>query len=100
MPAHAMTTIESRTMDSHRGSRRGFLAGAGLMAAQLTAQDGTAKLTAGQIVERIQKNVGVPWRAETVDKIVAGTAQTPVRGIATTMMSTFDVLQRAAAQGR
>jgi len=35
-----------------------------------------------------------------VDKIVAGTAQTPVRGIATTMMSTFDVLQRAVAKGR
>ena len=69
------------------------------MAAELAAQDG-ARLTAGQIVERIQKNVGVAWRTETVDKIVAGTAQTPVRGIATTMMSTFDVLQRAVAKGR
>lgn len=87
-------------MSSQSGSRRGFLAGAGFLAAELAAQDGGAKLTAGQIVERIQKNVGVSWRTETVDKIVAGTAQTPVRGIATTMMSTFDVLQRAAAKGR
>ncbi len=84
-------------MSFSSGSRRGFLAGAGFLAAELAAQD---KLTAGQIVERIQKKTGIPWRAETVDKVVAGTAGTPVRGIATTMMSTFDVLQRAAAKGR
>jgi hypothetical protein len=35
-----------------------------------------------------------------VDKIVAGTAETPVKGIATTMMATLDVLQRAAAAGK
>src|SRR5262245_58507358 len=87
-------------MNRNHGSRRGFLAGAGLAAANLAAQDGSAKLTAGQIVERIQQNVGLPWRAQTVDKIVAGTPETPVRGIATTMMSTFEVLKKAAAQGR
>lgn len=86
-------------MDSIRGSRRTFLAGTGVLTAQLAAQDAPAKPTAGQIVERIQKNVGVPWRTETVDKIVAGSPETSVRGIATTMMTTLDVLERGIAKG-
>ena len=57
-------------------------------------------LTAGQVIDRIKTNVGIPWRAETVDNIIAGTADTLVRGIATTMMATLDVVQRAAAAGR
>ena len=57
-------------------------------------------LTAGQIVERIKENVGVPWREQTVDKVVAGSPDTVVKGVATTMMSTLDVLQRASAAGR
>src|SRR5580658_4698107 len=74
-----------------RISRRGLLfAGAGLALA------GSAPM-ASQIVERIKQNVGVPWRAETVDRFVAGDPETPVRGIATTMMATLDVIQRAAA---
>ena len=52
-------------------------------------------LTVGQVMDRIQKHLGVPWRTPTVDTLKAGTPETPVRGIATTMMATFDVLQRA-----
>src|SRR5258708_16290686 len=74
-------------------SRRSFLAAAATVA---LAQQSRA-LTVGQIVERIQKNVGVPWRAETVDKIIAGNADMPVKGIATTMMATLDGVQRASA---
>jgi putative NIF3 family GTP cyclohydrolase 1 type 2 len=76
-------------------SRRGFLvtAGAGLLAAQ-------PPLTVGQVIERIQANLGVPWRNPTVDTLKAGAPDTPVQGIATTMMATFDVLQRAAKAGR
>ncbi|HLN00503.1 MAG TPA: hypothetical protein VK335_14550 [Bryobacteraceae bacterium] len=37
-------------------------------------------LTARQVIERIQKNVGVPWRAETVDTFKAGDPDTPVTG--------------------
>jgi putative NIF3 family GTP cyclohydrolase 1 type 2 len=77
-------------------SRRSFLAGAATLA---VAQESHA-LTVGQIIERIQKNVGVPWRAETVDKIIVGNADTPVKGIATTMMATLDVVERASALGR
>jgi putative NIF3 family GTP cyclohydrolase 1 type 2 len=79
-------------------SRRTFLiAGAGLAAARLSF---SASITAGQVIERIKSNVGIPWRAQTVDRIVAGSAETPVKGIATTMMATLDVVQRAAAAGR
>lgn len=56
--------------------------------------------TAAQIIERIQKNVGVPWQHETVDTIKAGNPNTPVTGIATTFAATLDVLQRAAASGK
>ena len=55
--------------------------------------------TARQIIEQIKKEVGVPWRAQTVDTIKAGDPDTPITGIATTMMATHDVLVRAAAQG-
>jgi putative NIF3 family GTP cyclohydrolase 1 type 2 len=79
-------------------SRRQFLAGSlGLAATKLVAAQ---TLTAGQIIERIKANVGIPWRAQTVDNLIAGTADTPVKGIATTMMATLDVLQRAAAAGK
>lgn len=57
-------------------------------------------LTARQVVERIQKNIGVAWRSQTVDTIKIGDPETPVKGIATSFMSTFDVLQRAAAAGK
>ena len=57
-------------------------------------------MTAGQIIDRIKSNVGVPWRQQTVDNIIAGSADMPVKGIATTMMTTFDVLKRASAAGK
>lgn len=59
----------------------------------------TAPPTAKQIVEAIQKQVGIPWRTETVDTFKAGNPDTPVTGIAVTMMATMDVLERASAKG-
>jgi putative NIF3 family GTP cyclohydrolase 1 type 2 len=58
-----------------------------------------SRLTAVQAVERIKKNVGVPWRSETIDTFKAGDSSDVVTGIAVTMMGTLDVLQRAAAAG-
>ena len=89
-------------MDTNDVSRRAFmLAGAGLAAADLAAPQGAAgALTAGQVIERIKKNVGIPWRTETVDNIIAGSPDTPVKGIAATMMATLDVIRRAAASGK
>lgn len=56
--------------------------------------------TAREIVTSIEKNVGVPWTTPTVDTFKAGDPDTPVTGIAVTMMATFDVLERAAAGGK
>lgn len=55
--------------------------------------------TAREIVAEIQKQVGVPWQEKTVDTFKAGNPDTPVTGIAVTMMATMDVLERASAQG-
>ena len=56
-------------------------------------------LTARDVVQRIQQNIGVPWTEPTVDTFKDGDPATPVTGIALTMMATFDVLQCAAARG-
>jgi putative NIF3 family GTP cyclohydrolase 1 type 2 len=55
--------------------------------------------TARQIVAAIQKQLAIPWSDQTVDTFKAGDPDTPVTGIAVTMMATMDVLQRASAQG-
>src|ERR1700736_6757961 len=62
------------------------------------AQDG--RPTARQIIEHIQKNANFPVRAQTVDTFKAGNPDTPVSGIATTMMATYEVLEKAAAAGK
>jgi putative NIF3 family GTP cyclohydrolase 1 type 2 len=59
----------------------------------------TPRLTARQVLEQIKANIGVPWNEQTVDTFKDGEPDTPVTGIAVTMMATFDVLQRAAASG-
>ena len=58
------------------------------------------RMTARDVIARIQQQVGVPWAAETVDTFKAGDPDTAVTGIAVTMMATMDVLQRAAASGK
>jgi putative NIF3 family GTP cyclohydrolase 1 type 2 len=75
-------------------------AGAAAAAAKpMSAQD--APLTAAKVVERIQKNVGIPWRETTVDNFKEGSnPDAPVTGIATTMVATLDLLRRAAAAKR
>jgi putative NIF3 family GTP cyclohydrolase 1 type 2 len=66
-----------------------------LVAVSLPAQ--TGQPTAAQIIEQIKSHVGVPWKVPTVDTIKAGDPNTPVTGVATTMMATLDVLKRASA---
>lgn len=82
-------------------SRRRFvlLTGAALSTAnEVRAQP--SRLTAAQVIERIQKQVGVPWRSRTVDTFKAGNPETLVKGIATSFSATLDVCQRAAASGK
>jgi hypothetical protein len=59
-------------------------------------------LTTGrQVVERIQKNLGIPWNNKTYrDTFKAGNPDGEVHGIASTFMSNLEVLQRAHAAGR
>jgi hypothetical protein len=58
---------------SQKFSRRQFVL---LSSAALSAAHGfraqSSGLTANQIIERIQKEVGVPWRSRTVDTFKAG----------------------------
>jgi putative NIF3 family GTP cyclohydrolase 1 type 2 len=63
------------------------------------ASNEAKRLTAREVIARIQKQVGVPWKSDTVDTFKAGDPDTAVTGIAVTMMATLDVLQRAAAAG-
>jgi hypothetical protein len=89
-------------MTAHLISRRSFLiTSSALLAAPLAkAEPATTQLTAAPVVERIRNHVGVPWRTETVDRILAGDPDTVVRGIAVTMMATLDVIERAVAAGK
>lgn len=58
-----------------------------------------AAITAGEIVERIKRNIGVDWKEETVDTFKAGDPATAVTGVVVTSMATLDVLQRAVTAG-
>ena len=57
-------------------------------------------MTAGEIIDRIKKNLGVPWRDATYrDTYKFGGPETTVTGIATSAFVTIEVVQRAAAAG-
>jgi putative NIF3 family GTP cyclohydrolase 1 type 2 len=71
-----------------------------LVGAAVTAFAQARSLTAGQVVDRIKANLGVPWREGPTDTFKTGDASTPVTGIATTVMATFDAIKRAAASGK
>jgi putative NIF3 family GTP cyclohydrolase 1 type 2 len=82
-------------------SRRQFarLAGAGLAGVGAgRAQRG--RITAGEVVGRVKKNLGIPWNDSSYrDTFKEGGPETPVTGIVCTFMSTLDVLQRSVAAG-
>ena len=69
-----------------------------LFALASAATSATAQ-TAAEVISAIERESGVPSRENTVDTFKAGDPATRVKGIAVTMMATFDVLQRAAARG-
>src|SRR5262245_20039084 len=101
LPESGIFLFLTKPMNTYDVSRRSFLLTfIGLTAMRLAHAQTPQPLTAGQVIDRIKANVGIPWRAQTVDNIIAGTAETPVKGIATTMMATLDVVKRAAAAGK
>jgi putative NIF3 family GTP cyclohydrolase 1 type 2 len=57
-------------------------------------------MNAGDVVQRIKKNLGVAWRDTTYrDTYKAGAPDTPITGIATTVFASFEMIQRAVAAG-
>ena len=57
-------------------------------------------MTASEVVERIKKNLSIPWNDRTYrDTFKVGDPNTEVKGIATTFMATLDLIQRAHAAG-
>lgn len=82
-------------------SRRSILAagaaGAGLAATATPSF--AATLTAGEVLDRMKQNVGVPWRDGGVDHFTVGGPETVVRGISTVMMCTFDALKDSLKAG-
>jgi putative NIF3 family GTP cyclohydrolase 1 type 2 len=93
---------ESRTQRARRNGMR-FVGGLALlivMVLSVPCLEAQSKApTAREIVAEIQKQVGVPWQNRTVDTFKAGNPDTPVTGIAVTMMATMDVVERASSKG-
>jgi putative NIF3 family GTP cyclohydrolase 1 type 2 len=57
-------------------------------------------MTAREIVELIKKNIGIPWNDHSYrDTFKLGNPDTQVKGIATTVMVTFDMLKRVRQAG-
>lgn len=85
-------------------SRRDFLfASMGVIAAKFVYSQelqSSQAITAGQIIERIKSNIGASWTGQTLDNIIIGNSETSVKGIATAIIATLDVIQRAAASGK
>ncbi len=78
--------------------RRGVVAsGAALAAASALPARATA-LTVNDVLSRMRGQIGTEWREGGVDRIAAGSGDTVVTGIATTMMGTFDALKAAMAR--
>jgi putative NIF3 family GTP cyclohydrolase 1 type 2 len=60
---------------------------------------GGAAISAQAVVDRIKQQVGVEWKAETLDTFKAGDPSTVVTGIVTTASPTIAVLERAVKAG-
>jgi hypothetical protein len=84
-------------------SRREFAAIAAAAAAAPFAcartLSGAAAITAGEVIERIRKNIGIEWKLDSVDTVKAGDPATITTGIVATSMATMAVLQQTVKAG-
>ena len=83
-------------------SRRQFMLAAGAsLAARARPARAQASFTAAALVDRIKTKLGIPWNSATYrDTFKVGRPENDsVRGIASTSMSTYDVIRRAHAGG-
>lgn len=87
----------------HHISRRTFVAltatGIATAPGALLAGPVRKGVTAREIADRIQKDLGGEWKPDTVDAFKAGDPSTVVTGIVTTSLASLDVLQRAVKVG-
>lgn len=60
---------------------------------------GQKQLTAQQVIDKIKAQISAPVDPDTVDTFKAGDPNTPVTGIVTTFLATYEVLQEAVAAG-
>jgi hypothetical protein len=58
-----------------------------------------AAIPAQDVIDRIRKNIGVQWKADSVDGIKAGDPTLAVTGIVTSSMATLDVLRQTLKAG-
>jgi putative NIF3 family GTP cyclohydrolase 1 type 2 len=63
-----------------------------------SAQQPAQQVTAQQVIDKIEADMGTTIPVTTVDTYKAGTPDTPVTGIATTFLPTMSVLREAVAQ--
>jgi hypothetical protein len=92
-----MSTLNSVTR--RRFVQLAAAAGAATLAGPVSfAQSGP--MTARQIVDIIKAKIGVPWDEKGYrDTFKLGDPDTPVTGVASTFMSTLDVIQKAKILG-
>lgn len=64
------------------------------------AQDSKPALTASEVMQQVIAATGATPPANTVDTLKAGDPNTVVKGIATTFMDTYPVLEKAVASGK
>jgi putative NIF3 family GTP cyclohydrolase 1 type 2 len=88
----------------NRLSRRDFvrLSTVGAVAAPFVVEPALLRAqapTAQELVDRIRKRLGVPWKTDTVDAFKAGDPSTVITGVVTTSLATIDVLRRAVKAG-
>jgi putative NIF3 family GTP cyclohydrolase 1 type 2 len=80
-----------------------FAAGASLAAGALPADarsQSQSPLTASALIDRIKSRLNVPWNGATYrDTIKAGRPETVVHGVASTFMSSYDVIRKARGAG-
>jgi hypothetical protein len=58
------------------------------------------EITAREVVDRIRKNLGAPWKESPLDVFCAGEPDTPVTGVATSLAPSMETLRRAVESKR
>lgn len=86
-------------MTSTDVSRRRFTLLAGGLAASRIPLCGATEPSANDVVKQIRESLGGDWPETGLDGFKAGSPDTVVTGIATTAMSTMDVLRQASKAG-